>query len=234
METTKSTYTVFLSKANFDLLKKDTDYTIIRSKQCAFIPKVVYYIAEIQVNSESPEDLEPENILDGVGALALHEDGSNCFLVLESDLTELETLFDWDGAASMLMSELLTAEDKVNLLYQDTKHYSEGDKVWLNVGTRESAIWRLIENATDHMFLDTTFQYRFGDINSHNAEIWWPILLDSVGGFYFVIQKETPEEEEEEKFLFPVVRQPNPYDPKDNAYFLDPEDYNYNRRFGGK
>ena len=66
-----------------------------------------------------------------------------------------------------------------------------------------------------------------------DAEIWWPILLDSVGGFYFVIQKEIPEEEEE-KFLFPVVRQPNPYDPKDNAYFLDPEDYNYNRRFGGK
>jgi hypothetical protein len=72
----------------------------------------------------------------------------------------------------------------------------------------------------------------FGLIGKKLGHSFSPKIHNLLGDYNYIL-KEIPEEEEE-KFLFPVVRQPNPYDPKDNAYFLDPEDYNYNRRFGGK
>ena len=92
METMKSNYTVFLSDKNFKEMEKDDDYLILASKECAYTQEP-YVIAEFQILTEDPEDYDPEVILNALGGLALHEDGSNCFCMLETDIPELENSF---------------------------------------------------------------------------------------------------------------------------------------------
>ena len=234
METMKSNYTVFLSDKNFKEMEKDDDYLVLASKECAYTQDP-YVVVEFQILTEDPEDYDPEGILNALGGLALHEDGSNCFCMLETDIPELENSFGWDGAADILMAELLTVSDKLLLLQKKQKSKAGNGPIWLNVGTRENAIWRPIENASQELFEDKTFHYRFGDISYPTVEIWWPFLLKDIGGFYWAIKGDepVPEEYEQEKFLFPLIKHPNPFNHEDDDLFQDPEDYNYMRRFGG-
>ena len=229
----KTNYTVFLSKDNFKKMEQDDDYIILASKECLYTADP-YYVVEFQVVGEDPEDHDPEIILNGLGALAFHEDGSNAFLILESDITELEQSFSWEGSCEILMSELLTVSDKVLLLKKKQEANQGEGPIWINVGNKDSVIWRPIENASQEIFEDKSNQYKFGQISNPSVDIWWPFIFKDECGYYVVIQKDDLDDEEEgEQVAFPLAHRINPYDKDYDDFFQDPEDYGYMRRYGG-
>lgn len=233
MEKINTTYTVFLSKKNLELMEKDQDVKIITFKECLYVADP-YYIVEFQLVGDAIEENDPEIILNSLGGLALHEDGSNYFFILENDLNELSNCFCWEGSGDVLMSELLTAPDKKLLLYKKQKEQNLDGDILLNVGSSDSQIWRPIQNAEEEIFTDKSYQYRFNGMTGKTVDIWWPFLIKEQGGFSFIIQKDDEEDEDEED-TYPIVpvRQPDPFNTDDDDYFWDPEDYGYNRHHWG-
>ena len=66
--------------------------------------------------------------------------------------------------------------------------------------------------------------YKFGE-TENTVDIWWPFLLEEVGGFHFVVQSE----EDEDIPVYPLANpyQPNPWNPDDDDFFSEYEDYNW-------
>lgn len=211
--------TNFTMLVNTDYIKdieELEEYLVLTQKPCLY-SNSSYSIIYFTVLDETPECNDPETILEVMGGLVLHEEGSHCFLMLETDLKEVEDIFSWEGAAGILMGEMLTAEDKKTLLKQKQKKGGYTGDILINLGTRAEPQWQQLSCRSNVMFTDEKNLYQLGD-NAPCAEVWWPYLLEESGGFNFVIKKE---EDEEEEVLPPAKVVPDPFDSDYDDFFDD-------------
>lgn len=221
---TEGTYTMFVHTDNIKDIETLDEYLVLAQKPCMY-SNDKYSVIVFTVMDESPECYDPETMLEVMGGLVLHEDGSNCFLMLEDDIDEIGGIFCWDGAGSILMGELLTADDKKILL--EKKQAKEGYEgaILINMGSREEPQWSNLELRNTALFEDTSSIFKLGD-KAPVTDIWWPFLLEDDGGFNFVVQNSPNGEPEQTKYPLTTVH-PNPWDPDDDDFFNDYDDYNW-------
>ena len=221
---TEGTYTMFVHTDNIKDIETLDEYLVLTQKPCMYSNNK-YSVIVFTVMDESPECYDPETMLEVIGGLVLHEDGSNCFLMLEDDIDEISKIFCWEGAGNILMGELLTADDKKILL--EKKQAKEGYEgaILINMGSREEPQWSNLELRNTALFEDTSTIFKLGD-KAPITDVWWPFLLEDEGGFNFVVQNSPNSEPEQTKY--PLAKtHPNPWDPDDDDFFNDYDDYNW-------
>ena len=222
---TETTYTLFVNNNNIKDIEALDEYLILAQKPCLYSNNK-YSVIAFSVLDQSPECYDPETILEVMGGLVLHEDGSHCFLMMESDIPELEKIFSWDSAASIVMGEMLSAGDKQLLLEKKQKKEGYEGNIMINLGTREDPQWSSLSCHANAMFEDTSTLYQLGD-KAPVTDVWWPFLVEEEGGFNFVIKNTEPQEEQEQLQLPLPKTHPNPWDPNDNDFFDDYDDYDW-------
>ena len=223
---TETTYTLFVNTDHVKEIEELDEYLVLTQKPCMYA-NGKYSVIVFTILDQTPECYDPETILEVMGGLVLHEDGSNCFLMLENDIGEVADIFCWDGAANILMSEMLTADDKRVLLEKKKeKEGYEGD-ILINLGTRQEPQWTGLNCRSNAMFDDTSTIYQLG-AKGPVTDIWWPFLIEENGGFNFVIQNTFAEEPKAEQLQYPLTKlHPNPWDPEDDDFFNDYDDCNW-------
>lgn len=215
-------YTAFIKTTFLEELKELEDYVILTSKPCIYTNDE-YTVIEFISLGENAEDYDPEKILKDMKALVLHEEGSNSFLILEEDLIEIEELFNWDSGGSVLMSELLTTEDKKIILLKKQRKEKITGQIKMNIGSKEKPEWKLINEIPKQLFGDLGCAYKFSE-NLEPVDIWWPFLMGEIGGFNFIIQKiaETKDFDKKPKHdssLYPIIKhQDSFWDDYDDPY----------------
>ncbi len=217
-------FTLLISKDNFDKIEENDNIVTLASKEIWYSDE--YLVAELMIQGKH-EDLEPEHILNSLGGLVFHEDGTNGFLMLETDITETTGIYAWEGAMGVLMGDMLTVGDKATLLMKKRdflKITSPDIYICVNSDTKE---FKLIKDAVMDVFADTSSTYRFG-LTGSPTEVWWQHLLGDVGGYYFIIQREKPEEKPEATPLLPAPK--HSVAPPGNYLFND--DYDYDDIYG--
>ena len=130
---TETTYTMFVNTDNIKDIETLEEYLILAQKPCLY-SNGKYSVIAFTVLDQTPECYDPETILEVMGGLVLHEDGSNCFLMLEDDIDEVNEVFCWDSAGSILMGELLSADDKKDEIIEAIKKNTP--KIRYEVGKR--------------------------------------------------------------------------------------------------
>ena len=229
---TETTYTMFVNTDNIKDIETLEEYMILAQKPCSY-SNGKYSIIVFIVLDQAPECYDPETILEVMGGLVLHEDGSNCFLMLEDDIDEVNEVFCWDGAGSILMGELLSVDDKKMLLEKKQKKEGYTGEIMINLGSREEPKWANLKSKANTMFEDISTVYQLGD-KAPTTDIWWPFLIEEDGGFNFVIQSST--NDEPKQLQYPITKiHPNPWDPDDEDYFDDYDNcYWMNKYYGGR
>lgn len=219
-------YTGFIETNSLEKLKELEEYVILTSKPCIYTNDE-YSIIEFISLSEQAEGCNPEKILQDIKALVLHEEGSNSFLALEEDLEDIKELFNWDSGGSVLMSELLTTEDRKIILLKKQRKEKIIGQIKINTGTREKPEWKLINEVPKQLFEDLGGLYKFSE-ELKPVDIWWPFLMNEIGGFNFIIRKASVSEDDkkDETNLYPVTKthQKSFWDNYDDPYD-DPYDY---------
>ena len=222
---TETTYTMFVNTDNIKDIETLEEYLILAQKPCMY-SNGKYSVIAFTVLDQTPECYDPETILEVMGGLVLHEDGSNCFLMLEDDLGEIGEVFCWDSAGSILMGELFSADDKKVLLEKKQKKEGYEGDIMINLGSRQEPQWTNLSCRANAMFEDVSTVYQLGD-KAPVTDIWWPFLIEEEGGFNFVIQN-TEAEEEPKQLQYPLTKtHPNPWDPDDDDFFNDYDDCNW-------
>ena len=184
-------FTILLSTENLTSLQNDKDscYKVLMTKDCYYCGIGEYKIAEISLLDDDEDTYDFETILNVTGSLLLHEDGSNCFCILEEDLPRLTDLFDWSGSGEILMGEMLSVEEKIILL----KEKAENKPIYINTGNKDHPVWEPLAPgkfvAIETLFASSGDNIKFGvdEIES----IWWPHLIEDKG-YSYIIQKEQP------------------------------------------
>ena len=223
---TETCFTMFVHTDNIKDIETLDEYLILTQKPCVYADNK-YYIIVFTVLDETPECYDPETMLEVMGGLVVHEDGSNCFLALESDIPEIEKIFGWDGGGHILMGELLTANDKMILLNKKQKKEGYAGDIKINLGSRQDPSWFSLNRQNNGLFEDKSTTFQLGN-NAPVVDVWWPFLVSDDGGFNFVIQ--TLPSDEPKKTTYPLANtHPNPFNPDDDDYFMDYDDYNYRR-----
>ncbi|MBR1984804.1 MAG: hypothetical protein IKA31_03600 [Clostridia bacterium] len=221
---TESTFTMFVHTDNIKDIETLEEYLILTQKPCLYSDGK-YSIIVFTVLDQIPECYDPETMLEVMGGLVLHEDGSNCFLMLESDIPELEKIFCWDGAANILMGELLSVDDKITLLERRQEKLGYTGHIQINIGERQNPKWADLSGHAKEIFEDTSSIYKLGD-KAPETDVWWPFLLEEDGGFNIVVQQ-TPVEEPKQLQYPLATRHPNPWDPEDDDFFNDYDGYDW-------
>lgn len=221
---TETTYTMFVNTDNIKDIETLEEYLILAQKPCMY-SNGKYSVIAFSVLDQTPECYDPETILEVMGGLVLHEDGSNCFLMLEDDIDEVNAVFCWDGAGGILMGELLSADDKRILLEKKQKKEGYTGDIMINLGSREDPQWTNLSCRANAMFEDVSTVYQLGD-KAPVTDVWWPFLIEEDGGFNFVIQNSPSDEPQQSQF--PLAKtHPNPWDPDDDDFFNDYDDCNW-------
>lgn len=218
---TENTYTLLVNTDYIKEIEELDEYLVLTQKPC-FYSNGRYSVIVFTIMDQTPEAYDPETILDVMGGIALHEDGSNYFLVKEEDLEEVADIFCWDSAANILMAEMLTAEDKKILLQKKQKQTGHTGDIKINLGTREEPQWVSLNCRSNAVFDDSSTIYQLGE-KAPASEIWWPFIIEENGGFNIVVQKQP--DDEVEKTQYPLAKvHPDPWDPEDDDFF---NDYDY-------
>ena len=221
---TETTYTMFVHTDNIKDIETLEEYLILAQKPCMY-SNGKYSVIAFSVLDQTPECYDPETILEVMGGLVLHEDGSNCFLMLEDDLEEVSEVFCWDSAGSILMGELLSADDKKVLLEKKQKKEGYTGDIMINLGSRQEPQWANLSGRANAMFEDISTVYQLGD-KAPVTDVWWPFLIEEDGGFNFVIQNSPSNEPQQ--LQYPLAKtHPNPWDPDDDDFFNDYDDCNW-------
>lgn len=214
-------YTLFVNTDYIKDIEALDEYLVLAQKPC-FYANGHYSVIVFTILDETAEAYDPETILEVMGGLALHEDGSNCFLVMENDIEELADIFCWDSAAHILMGEMLTPDDKRVLLEKKQKQSDFSGEIMINLGSKEEPKWESLDKNNTAVFTDESTVYKLGD-NAISTDIWWPFLIEENGGFNIVVQKKV--DDEPEQVQYPLAKtHPNPWDPEDDDFF---NDYDY-------
>ena len=221
---TESTFTMFVHTDNIKDIETLEEYLILAQKPCMY-SNGKYSVIAFAVLDQSPDCYDPETILEVMGGLVLHEDGSNCFLMLEDDIAEVEKVFCWDNAANVLMGEMLSVGDKILLLERKQEKEGYQGSIQLNLGERQNPTWVDLDGHAREMFEDVSTVYKLGD-KSPMADVWWPFLLEEHGGFNFVVQSNKVEEPKQIQ-----TSHPNPWDPDDDDFFNDYDDYDWRHMY---
>ena len=216
--------TMLMSKENYKKMGDwAEDYMPLGTRECMYDDK--YLIVEYTILSETPGDADIEVMLNTLGGLAYHEDGSNAVCILDSDIKELSLIYSWDGAIENLMGEMLTAEERCLFLIQKTRELNR-DVNTLLIDVADSvkeSVWVPLEGNWAKMFTDNDGKVKFGE-NGAEEYIWWPSILEDKG-FYIVIQGEEDDEEE----AAPSTTHPNPWDDDDDSYYSYYDDPYFDR-----
>lgn len=221
---TETTYTMFVNTDNIKDIETLEEYLVLAQKPCMY-SNGKYSVIAFTVLDQTPECYDPETILEVMGGLVLHEDGSNCFLMLEDDIDEINEIFCWDGAGGILMGELLSADDKKTLLEKKQKKEGYTGDIMINLGTRDEPQWTNLSCRANVMFEDVSTVYQLGD-KAPVTDIWWPFLIEEDGGFNFVIQNSPSDEPQQ--LQYPLAKtHPNPWDPDDDDFFNYYDDYEW-------
>lgn len=226
-------FTLLISNSNLAALKEDDpDYMVLASKPLWYSDE--YSIAELMILSEDPTDYDPEVILNSLGGLVYHEEYTNGFLILDYDIQEVANIYCWDGAGSALMGDMLTITDKTGcLLKKCRKENPYASDIYIAIDEKKGDFKNITEAAMA-VFTDESCCYKFG-LAGKPVDIWWPYLLDEIGGYYFIIKTKEPIAEQTQLPLLPAPQHsllpPNKY------YYLDDYDdvdddtaYDYWRR----
>lgn len=217
-------YTLFVNTDYIKDIETLEEYLILAQKPCLYA-NGSYSVIVFTILDETPECYDPETILEVMGGLALHEDGSNCFLIMENDIEELADIFCWDSAAHILMGEMLTPDDKRLLLEKKQKQSNSSGEIMINLGSREEPKWESLDKNNTTMFTDESTIYKLGD-NALATDVWWPFLIEENGGFNFVVQNSPSDEPQQ--LQYPLAKtHPNPWDPDDDDFFDDYDDCNW-------
>ena len=104
---------VLIDKADLNDLRWDNEdyFTIKRTADCSVNPN--YAIVELETN-DIEFDVSYFETIDYV--LAVHEEYTNGFLILDNNLEDVNNIFPWATGGNYLMAELLTATEKMYIL----------------------------------------------------------------------------------------------------------------------
>lgn len=220
--------TMLMSKKNYAKMKDwEEDYLPLGTRNCLYSDE--YLIVEYSIISETPGDADIEVMLNTLGGLAYHEDGSNAICILEDDIKELSLIYSWDSAIENLMGEMLTAEERCMFLINKTRELNrDPNTLMIDISPDpKTPNWIPLDNNWNKMFTDNDGRIKFGE-NGAEEYIWWPTLLEDKG-FYIIIQGDGEEEDDD----IPVKTHPNPWDDDDDAYFSYWDDPYYDRPWRG-
>ena len=82
----------------------------------------------------------------------------------------------------------------------------------------------VLDESGNILFKGDSPKYKIGEYGT-NEMVWWPNIIEKLGSnFFYLIQNETEDKDDD-------TYSPNPWDPKDNSYFNDYDDYYYKERF---
>lgn len=218
-------FTMILSKNNLDKIETvySDEYSIIAKKECAY-SKENYMIIEFVVLDDGAYSDDLEVLLNDMGGLAIHQEGTNSFCILQEDLDELAEIFSWANSGNVLMGELLSIDDRKALLEFKQKLLGIKGDILIDLGTNDKCNYVNINNNAKDLF---NFEGRISFDSGTNIEtIWWPFLLEEKGGFNFVIKKEDDDNDEE-----PSILESYPWDDGYNDYYYDYGYFNYPKKY---
>ena len=212
-------FSMLIRNSNLKKIQEDLEengIVIIDKKQLGYNDE--YCIITFGIQTEEPEDYDLEVLLNTMGGIAIHEVDSNCVAILESDVDEVSDIFCWAGAGDILVGELLTPEECVYLLEKFCKTINhQQKKVYVSDKDGNEAV---LEESGNILFKGDSPKYKIGEYGT-NEMVWWPNIIEKLGSnFFYLIQNETEDKDDD-------TYSPNPWDPKDNSYFNDYDDYYY-------
>lgn len=218
--------TMLMSKENYAKIDDwAEDYMPLGTRECLYDNK--YLIVEYAILSETPGDADIEVMLNTLGGLAYHEDGSNAICILEDDIPELSRIYTWDRSIENLMGEMLTAEERCMFLINKTRELKrDPETLLIDVSdSNKESVWIPLKDNWSKMFTDNDGRVKFGE-NGAEEYIWWPNMLEDKG-FYVVIQG--TEDDEDASDAAPSTQHPNPWDDDDDYYYSYYDDPYFDR-----
>lgn len=216
-------FSMLIRNSNLKKIQEDLEedgIVIIDEKQLGYDDE--YRIITFGIQTEEPEDYDLEVLLNTMGGIAIHEVDSNCVALLESDVDEVSNIFCWGGSGDILVGELFTPEECVYLLEKFCKTINpQQKKIYVSDKDGNEAV---LEEGGSILFKGDSPKYKIGEHGAYEM-VWWPSIIEKLGSnFFYLIQNDTEDDDND-------IYSPNPWDPKDNDYFNDYDDYYYKERF---
>lgn len=221
-----SRFTMLIPTVDLDFLQDpDTGdgITVVYHKPCLFDSEN-FTIVLIEVISNNAYDGDLEVLLNTYNGMVIHEEWSNYFCMLEDDINKIKDTFCWSGGAECLMGEMLTPEEKHNILEQAQKKMNTPGLIYGKKSGSDSS-WENLQLKKEELFNDVYQKIRYGNMGDGEI-IWWPTLIEEYMNFSFLIQSDDVDDEDEDdnpsrKPAYPNI--PSPWDDEDNYYYHDYE-----------
>lgn len=177
-------YTALLNNDDLISFKENKEYyNLLYTKICPYDKN--YSIVEYEVLSENPGDLDIEVMLYTLGALLIHEEYTNGFCMLKTDIEELKNIYSWSQSGKYAMANLLTAKERLHILKNKLEKSNKKGTPYLKINTNDGKIKLVDINKNEEvLFFDEGPTI---DINNDETHIWFPYLLEEFTNSFFVI-----------------------------------------------
>lgn len=183
---TKNYYTALILNKNIVEFELNKDcYKILNTKECSY--EKGYSIVEYEVIGKSPYDDDIDTMLDALGALVIHESGSNAFCLYEDDVEEVSRIYTWAKSATFMMADLLTSEDIRKILYKKFDIHDNNDELYINDSNMiTQRKWIKVTKDTNLFNIDID-KVKVGE-NGREESVWIQYLLGEYTDCYIVIK----------------------------------------------
>lgn len=224
-------WTLLIKKDDIDTFEKDVDLKIKYNMPCMFSDDYRILLVETLILGQ---ELTAEDVLDMSGAIVVHEEYTNGFVMRDIDVDEVNEIYCWTGAGACLMGEMLTDIEKAQFLL---KYLYTQNKERIELGDIE--IYPKKDDKPicleDHFELMATEFYGFSYKGGPVTTLWWPFIIADTGLFLVVITDDIDDEDddEEETKLLPGPSGYKSYDDyyQETAWGNIYDDYDYDDRY---
>lgn len=164
-----------------------------------------YSIVKINVLPiEGYDDCTPQDLLDLTGGLMIHQEFTNGFIADEFGVETLGESYCWEGAAYLLMGEMLTEEEKLNILVnfvfkKDNGKYTIDDLAYSISSKEDKRKWYLLKGQEKNLFGENIGILGTVDEEHTVQETWktnWEHYTKELGFYIIIINEDDTDEEE--------------------------------------
>lgn len=178
------------------------------------------------------DECSPIDIIDLTGAIALHQEYTNGFISDELGLGELNNIYVYEGAAYAMMGEMLTEDEKLNIIFNyiwpDHEKFTIDDLVYSASSLKEKIKWIPLKGNEDKLFGENIGKIGLANDENTTWTTWWAEIIEKLDFYIIVVDEDEIEDDEEDT---PSKRSSIPY-PDDED---DEEAWNdYYRRLSEK
>ena len=191
-------WTVLIDKKDLGEID-DESFSIIAKQEALFNND--YLIVEIE-SKYYDIDCTAQDIMDLIGAWAVHEEYTNAVITTPSGIDELsENMYTWNGSGKNLISDMLTYNERIecliNWLSEERKEKVSIDDIQIKVD-KETPFVSLKDNQENIFVSDLDAVKCKSD---ETKTIWWPNIIKDKGFSIIIIDEDLDDDDDEQKLL---------------------------------